>query len=163
VFPKRRSVRIVGYDYAQPGAYFVTLCVAGRRSMFGRVVDGVVILSPLGTIAEQALIWLSERYSHIRIPEYAVMPNHLHAIVSWDAPSDPPKPLGALVNAYKATASGRMRRHLGDQGATIWQRGLYEHIIEDEAEFYEKAEYIRHNAETWEWDHENPDAVRSPK
>jgi len=35
----RRSIRLEGYDYAQAGLYFVTLCVQDRVWMFGRVED----------------------------------------------------------------------------------------------------------------------------
>ena len=27
----RRSIRLKGYDYSQPGAYFVTMCLYGRE------------------------------------------------------------------------------------------------------------------------------------
>jgi len=28
---RRRSIRLKGYDYAQEGAYFVTVCTCGRK------------------------------------------------------------------------------------------------------------------------------------
>lgn len=34
----RRSVRMRGYDYAGPGAYFVTLCVRQRECLLGEIV-----------------------------------------------------------------------------------------------------------------------------
>ena len=36
----RRSIRLQGYDYFQAGAYFVTICVQGRASLFGTIVEG---------------------------------------------------------------------------------------------------------------------------
>ncbi len=38
----RRSIRLPGYDYTQPGAYFVTLCAHDGEPLFGEVVDGVI-------------------------------------------------------------------------------------------------------------------------
>ena len=35
----RRSIRLRGHDYARPGLYFVTLCTADRRPLFGTVVN----------------------------------------------------------------------------------------------------------------------------
>ncbi len=35
----RRSVRLQGYDYSQPGAYFVTICTKGRECLFGYISD----------------------------------------------------------------------------------------------------------------------------
>lgn len=34
----RRSIRLKGYDYTQPGAYFVTICPHDRACLFGEVV-----------------------------------------------------------------------------------------------------------------------------
>jgi putative transposase len=36
----RRSIRLKGYDYSQPGAYFITICTQDRACLFGEVVDG---------------------------------------------------------------------------------------------------------------------------
>jgi len=36
----RQSIRLKGYDYTQPGAYFVTICTHRREMLFGQVVDG---------------------------------------------------------------------------------------------------------------------------
>lgn len=36
----RRSLRLQGYDYAQAGAYFVTLCTQNRACLFGEIVQG---------------------------------------------------------------------------------------------------------------------------
>ncbi|MGD1993805.1 MAG: hypothetical protein PVI59_11480 [Anaerolineae bacterium] len=34
----RRSIRLPGYDYAQPGAYFVTICTYKHGATFGQVI-----------------------------------------------------------------------------------------------------------------------------
>jgi putative transposase len=38
----RRSIRLKGHDYAQPGAYFVTICTRDRECLFGHVVNGEI-------------------------------------------------------------------------------------------------------------------------
>lgn len=35
---QRRSIRLPGYDYAQEGAYFITICTQNRTCLFGRIV-----------------------------------------------------------------------------------------------------------------------------
>ena len=50
VYPRRRAPRLPDYDYAQAGAYFVTVCVQDRRPLFG-VVEGLTVrLTPLGDV-----------------------------------------------------------------------------------------------------------------
>jgi len=46
--PARKSPRLKGYDYAQDGAYFVTICTQNRVHLFGDVVDGAMVLNPAG-------------------------------------------------------------------------------------------------------------------
>jgi hypothetical protein len=36
----RRSIRLPGFDYAEAGAYFITICTHGRECLFGQVIDG---------------------------------------------------------------------------------------------------------------------------
>jgi hypothetical protein len=46
----RRSIRLKGYDYSQPGAYFITLVTYQRDCLFGDLVGGEMQLSVLGKI-----------------------------------------------------------------------------------------------------------------
>jgi len=43
--PHRRSIRLKDYDYAQPGAYFVTILAWHRQEIFGQVQAGRILLS----------------------------------------------------------------------------------------------------------------------
>jgi len=47
----RRSIRLKGYDYTQPGAYFVTFCSYQRDEIFGEVINGKMKLSALGRLS----------------------------------------------------------------------------------------------------------------
>jgi len=33
----RKSIRLIGYDYAQLGLYFLTICTQNRKCLFGEV------------------------------------------------------------------------------------------------------------------------------
>ncbi|MBP3319875.1 MAG: hypothetical protein J6K94_07705 [Ruminiclostridium sp.] len=35
--PRRKRLRLQGYDYSQHGAYFVTICTQDKKSLFGSV------------------------------------------------------------------------------------------------------------------------------
>ena len=43
----RRSIRLKGYDYAQAGVYFVTICSQNRECMLGKIAGGKLTLVPL--------------------------------------------------------------------------------------------------------------------
>ena len=36
--PKRKDIRLKGFDYGSPGAYFVTICTEKRKNFFGTVL-----------------------------------------------------------------------------------------------------------------------------
>ena len=53
-YPRRRAIRLRGYDYTQQGAYFVTICTWGRLCALGDVVDSEMVLSDAGQLAQAA-------------------------------------------------------------------------------------------------------------
>lgn len=79
----RRSMRLKGYDYSLPGAYFITLVAYQRANLFGEIIDGKMHLSPLGIIAQEEWMRSVEMRREIRLnaDEFIVMPNHGHGIV----------------------------------------------------------------------------------
>jgi REP element-mobilizing transposase RayT len=77
----RRSVRLRGYDYSQPGEYFLTLCIEEMRTLFGRVLNGRMELNAFGEIADQEWRKSSTMRHELELDEWVVMPNHLHGIV----------------------------------------------------------------------------------
>lgn len=66
---KRRSLRLQDYDYSQPGAYFVTICVKGRKCSLGWIANGEMKLSEYGKIAADSWKWLSSVDPHISLDE----------------------------------------------------------------------------------------------
>ena len=77
----RRSIRLRGYDYAQAGAYYVTVCTHERGHLFGHIADGVMVPNALGGIAQRCWDAIPEHMPHVDVGEFVVMPNHVHGIV----------------------------------------------------------------------------------
>ena len=50
---QRRSIRLPGYDYSSPGAYFVTICVREGECLLGDVVGAEMRLNEFGRIAQE--------------------------------------------------------------------------------------------------------------
>jgi hypothetical protein len=79
--PKRDTHRWQGYDYANVGAYYLTICTDDRRHWFGHIVDGVMHRSPIGELAQRCWDAIPEHMPHVDVGEFVVMPNHVHGIV----------------------------------------------------------------------------------
>ena len=78
----RQSLRLKGYDYAQSGAYFVTICTQDRACLFGNVVDDVLQLNDAGRMIQAIWEAIPQFYPGVGIDEFVAMPNHIHGIIT---------------------------------------------------------------------------------
>lgn len=77
----RRSIRLKGYDYTQPGAYFITLCAQDRIHLFGQIRHGEMKLNEFGKIVSGEWERTTQMRPNIRTADFVVMPNHIHGIL----------------------------------------------------------------------------------
>ncbi len=75
------TTRMAGWDYGSPGFYFVTICTAQRRCFFGDVVNGVMVLSPIGEVARDEWLRSAQLRQNVALDAFVIMPNHHHGIV----------------------------------------------------------------------------------
>lgn len=75
------SARHPHWDYSWSGWYFVTINTSRRERFFGTIMDGRMVLSNMGEIAQ--LIWhlIPGQFGHAIVDEFVVMPDHIHGIV----------------------------------------------------------------------------------
>lgn len=166
----RRSIRLKGYDYTQPGAYFVTICTYQRESLFGEIVDGMMVLNECGEIARDEWFKTAQIRANVQLhqDEFVIMPNHLHGII-WivgarrrRAPTQEKfgKPVSGsiptIVRAYKSAVTRRINQILDSAGAPVWQRNYYERIVRNDGELSAIRQYIQNNPQKWELDQDNP-------
>jgi REP element-mobilizing transposase RayT len=79
---RRRSVRLREYDYAERGAYFVTIVTQDRACLFGEIINDAMQLSGAGVAAiERWWFELKNKFATVETDEFVIMPNHLHGIV----------------------------------------------------------------------------------
>jgi len=77
----RRSIRLKGYNYAQAGAYFVTICTQGKTCLFGEVIDREVRYNDAGRMVANEWEKIPERFPNVILDTFIVMPNHIHGII----------------------------------------------------------------------------------
>ena len=175
--PQRRSIRLQEFDYAQQGAYFVTICTQNRMCLFGEIVNGEMRVNDLGRVAQ--LLWeeIPAHFPQVETDAWVVMPNHVHGIlvIAHDvrathasvrathasplrASGGPPKrSLGVIVGSYKSAVAKRINQSRRTPGASVWQRNYYDHVIRDDADLNRIRQYILDNPAKWSEDRENPD------
>ncbi len=167
----RRSIRLQGYDYSQPGAYFVTICVRNRECLLGDMVDGAMVLNDYGKIVESEWLKTAVVRPNVELDEFIVMPNHFHGIIfiiddgrgtARRAPTGEQfgKPsvgsLPTIVRSFKSAATNGINQLQESWGSLFWQRGYHEHIIRSEGELDRIRKYIIENPIRWDQDENNP-------
>ena len=166
--PKRRSIRLRGYNYTQNAAYFVTICVNQRLCMFGDITDGVMRCSTVGEVVESAWQDLPHHTPGLSLDAWIVMPNHLHdivvlpgeplseSLVKWLPRGPKPGSLGAVLGGFKSAVSRRVSASDLSPVRPLWQRNYYERIIRSDRELDATRKYIETNPARWDDDPNHP-------
>lgn len=177
---RRRSIRLPGYDYTQPGAYFVTISLQGREALLGEIHAGEMHLNEFGKIVQRAWLDLPIHYAQVELGTFCIMPDHVHGIIilrdgddiivgaglrpapTTTAPAPTPTaptptatrqyPLSEIVRAFKSFSARRINAVRQTPGTTVWQRSYYEHIIRSDQEYQQIHQYIQANPAHWDRD-----------
>jgi putative transposase len=113
--------------YLGLGNYFLTICTAGRRTLF----TGARLVNVLVTV-------MLEQFcrNEFSVDAYCFMPDHCHILAgSLSETCD----LAQAVRAYKGVSATRARK-LGVRN--LWQRDYYEHILRSSESVNSVAAYI---------------------
>ena len=162
--PKRKDIRLKEYDYDSAGAYFITICTANRKHLLSKINPvGAIHESPVpqltlcGQIVKNILDNIPSRFK-CSIDKYIIMPNHIHLLVSVngdvrairESPLRGRSNLSKMIGYIKMNATKRIRERYGD--IEVWQRGYYDHIIRNQADYDDVYRYIENNPTQWEQD-----------
>jgi len=155
----RKTMRLVGYDYNTPGAYFLTICTKNKKCILSRIVGSGRLgspkteLLPYGKIAEKYILQLNDFYDDLSIESYVIMPNHIHILLclSEQGPSRTPVPTvqNSKVSQFVSTFKRFCNKEFGNN---IWQARSYDHIIRDQEDFDKHIKYIYENPYGWQKD-----------
>lgn len=142
----RRSIRLKEYDYSQCGAYFINICTKNRERYFEKYKQ-------LKSIVKHQWKNIPNRFSHVELDEYIIMPDHFHGILflqslDW-AGARPAPTIGKIIGSFKSLCIHDWLKHIYknkiNEIGKFWQRNYYEHIIRNEKELNRIREYIINN------------------
>ena len=156
--PRRKHPRLKEYDYSSAAFYFVTICAHNRKCLFSRIVGRGLApaenrYSSYGVIAVEQLRQLEKRYPFVKVDQYVIMPNHIHAILGLEqeaAGASPRPTLTDIICAYKSLTTKACKKVQPIE--KVFQTSFYEHVIRGKEDYKEIAEYIQNNPKQWELD-----------
>jgi REP element-mobilizing transposase RayT len=147
--PKRKKIRLEGYDYSSSGAYFVTLCVVDRHLLLwnnertnGVYASGSPALSKTGKLIDNEIRKLGTIYENVTVDKYCIMPDHIHMMI-FITPDENGRTqfaptLSRVIKQFKGSITKQA-------GFSIWQKSFNDRIIRDENSYQEVWKYIDTN------------------
>ena len=127
---QRKKNRLQGYDYGQPGYYFITICANKRAELFWDMA------------AENASVGAACGRPPLSAIGLCVQ-EEIRPFVSGRPQAAPT--IERAINQFKGAATKKA-------GFPIWQKGYHDHIIRNEANYQRIWEYIDTNPAKWRED-----------
>jgi REP element-mobilizing transposase RayT len=162
--PKRKLLRLNGFNYNTPGAYFITICTHNRKCMFSNIVGAIhespaIQLTKYGQILNKVINNLPKHYDVI-IDRYVIMPNHIHMIIIiedydksraiHESPLQNKSIISKTVGYIKMQTAKEI--HIDSKNIIVWQRGFHDHIIRNQKDYEKISKYIYENPLLWQDD-----------
>ena len=154
----RKSIRLKEFDYASPGAYFITICVFQRECILGEIENGKMVLSSAGKRTLEIWEGLPLRFPTVELDAFVIMPNHVHGILCLTTDNPETVTISVVLRAFKSLSARAIHKELGRAERPAWQRGFWDHN-RDEIELERIRNYIDNNPQSWLEDQENPNTA----
>ncbi len=168
---ERKGRRLPGYDYAKPGAYFITIVTQDRNYHFGAGVDvpvdpskiAIVQLSEFGQMVDECWRSIPNKFPRVRLDKFVVMPNHIHGIIEImdlaanesgsTGTSTPATDIPSVMRWFKSWTTSLFIKFHHDRlkmfDRRLWQRKYHDWIIRDSASLERMRRYIINNPKNW--------------
>lgn len=158
--PRRKKIRLEGYDYSKNGLCFVTICVTEKYQVLWENVGANSVrpltakellrpkLSDIGKVVKKKLAEIGEHYSDVFVEMSCIMPDHVHIIINIEkqpkkgrtlfAPTSETPTLSRVIKHFKEAVTKEL-------GYSIWQKSFYDTIIKNRKQHAEIRHYIANN------------------
>ena len=179
IFKEKKQHRYKGYNYSLPGAYFVTICTWNKQPFFGDMINGGMVLSEVGLLADRYLREIPDHFPFIKLDEHIIMPDHVHGII-WILENSGNSGESGSTKFCVPTSRTGYQNKFGPQSKNLssiirgfkigvtkyakindldfaWQSRFYDRIIRNDAELDRIRLYIRKNPANWEREKNRPE------
>ncbi|MFT4779251.1 MAG: REP element-mobilizing transposase RayT [Flavobacteriales bacterium] len=155
----KKSFKKIGWDYSRKADYMVTISVRDRKKIFGQLIDGEMVLSREGLVANDRWLAMPSIYPHVQLGVFVIMPQHIHGIIhirnaDYDGvtrsgtfgPQN--KNLGQIIRGFKGGFSAQIREH---NPSFKWQNRYHDRILFNDAQYDAARNYIMNNPTETYW------------
>jgi REP element-mobilizing transposase RayT len=151
-----------GYDYRRAGVAMVTLKTRPGVRLC-TITQQTFELTDTGRIVQHELLGIPTFYDQVKIGQYQIMPDHLHALVHVVRDLPEGVTLQSVVREFKLGVNRRCREHFGETNFQTFEKGMFDRLVLDREHLKREVAYIRDNVRRYRLLKAHPELFRAPR
>jgi len=151
-----------GYDYNRAGVAMVTLKTRPGIWLC-RITQETFELTDVGKIVQHELLGIHDFYEQVKIGQYQIMPDHLHALVHVVRDLPVGVTLQRVIRGFKIGVDRTCRERFGETSYQVFEEGMHHSLVFDRAHLEREVAYVRDNVRRYRLRKAHPDLFRKPR
>lgn len=151
-----------GYDYRRAGVAMVTL-KARPGVRLCHITQETFERTEVGRIVQQALQGVSGFYEQVKIGQYQLMPDHLHALVHVVRDLPAGVTLQRVIRGFKIGVDRTCRERFGEASFQVFEKGMFDRLVFGREHLERDAAYVRDNVRRYRLRHAHPELFQKPR
>lgn len=147
------------YDYSRAGVAMVTLH-ARPGVRLCRITQETFVVSDTGRLVQEQLLGIPGYYEQVKIGQYQIMPDHLHALVHVVRNLPPGVTLQRVIRGFKIGLNRVCREASGVSSFRVFEKGMHHSLIFDREHLEREVAYVRDNVRRYRLLKANPELFR---
>jgi len=150
------------YNYNRAGVAMVTLKARPGRRLC-RITPETFTLTDTGRIVQRGLLGIHKHVEQVKIGQYQIMPDHLHAMVHVVRDLPPDHTLQRVIRGFKIGVNRDCREATGRESFRVFEKGMHHSLVFDREHLQREVAYIRDNVRRHRLRVAHPDLFRKPQ
>ena len=151
-----------GYDYSRAGVAMVTL-KARPGVRLCRITPEAFELTEVGRIVQHELQNIPALYGQVKIGQYQIMPDHLHALVHVVRDLPEGVTLQRVIRGFKIGVDRICRERFGEESFQVFEKGMHHSLVFEREHLEREVAYVRDNVRRYRLRKAHPDLFQKPR
>ena len=133
-----------GYNYNRAGVAMITLKTRPGVWLC-RITQDSFALTDVGRIVQKELLGIPIFYDQVKIGQYQIMPDHLHAMVHIARALPEDVTLQRVIRGFKIGVDRKCRELFGASSYQVFEEGMNDSLVFDQGHLAREVAYVRDN------------------
>ena len=147
------------YDYNHAGVAMVTLKTRAGIWLC-RITPDEFVLTDVGHVVQDGLNGIHGFYGQVKIGQYQIMPDHLHALVHVVRDLPEGVTLQRVIRGFKIGVDRTCRERFGETSFQVFEKGMHHSLVFDREHLEREAAYVRDNVRRYRLRRAHPELFR---